>query len=216
MKRLLIWGAGDQGTVTLDCAEAMDRYGRIDFLDIKEKGHRQIPGRTIYEESHVILEEFLRTYDEVIVATGSNDLREAKILQLKTMGIPLATVVHPTAVISPSAGISPGCTVLATAVINPNARVGTGCIVNTGAVIEHDCVVEDYVNICPKAVMAGHTVVGYKSFLGTGCAVIDDIRIGRETVIGAGAVVIHDVPDSSVVAGVPAKPISSSRTSSSL
>ena len=38
MSRLLIWGAGDQGTVTLDCALAMKRYDRIDFLDIREKG----------------------------------------------------------------------------------------------------------------------------------------------------------------------------------
>lgn len=216
MRRLLIWGAGDQGTVTMDCAAAMGRYSWIDFLDIKEKGHRQIPGHMIYEESNVTLEEFLIGYDEVIVATGSNDLREAKILQLNAMGIPLATLIHPTAVISPSARISGGCTILATAVVNPNARVGTGCIVNTGAVIEHDCVVEDYVNICPRAVMAGHTVVGSKSFLGTGCAVIDDIRIGRDTVIGAGAVVIHDVPDSAVVAGVPAKPIRRSIIPSSL
>ena len=44
MKHLLIWGAGDQGTVTLDCALAMKRYDRIDFLDMKEKGHRSIPG----------------------------------------------------------------------------------------------------------------------------------------------------------------------------
>ena len=42
MKKLLIWGAGDQGTVTLDCALAMNCYCKIDLLDIKEKGHREI------------------------------------------------------------------------------------------------------------------------------------------------------------------------------
>ena len=44
MKKLLIWGAGDQGTVTLDCALAMNCYCKIDLLDIKEKGHREISG----------------------------------------------------------------------------------------------------------------------------------------------------------------------------
>lgn len=43
MKSLLIWGAGDQGTVTLDCALAMKQYDKIDFLEIKEKGHRIFP-----------------------------------------------------------------------------------------------------------------------------------------------------------------------------
>ena len=42
-KRLLIWGAGDQGTVALDCALAMKRYSRIDFLDIKEKDTARFP-----------------------------------------------------------------------------------------------------------------------------------------------------------------------------
>lgn len=37
MKKLLIWGAGDQGLVTLECALAMNAYEQIDFLEIKEK-----------------------------------------------------------------------------------------------------------------------------------------------------------------------------------
>ena len=60
MSRLLIWGAGDQGTVTLDCALATKRYDRIDFLDIREKGHREIAGYPIYREEDVELEEFLK------------------------------------------------------------------------------------------------------------------------------------------------------------
>ena len=50
VKRLLIWGAGDQGIVTLDCALAMNRYRRIDFMELKEKGHRAIPEYLIRRE----------------------------------------------------------------------------------------------------------------------------------------------------------------------
>lgn len=199
MKRLLIWGAGDQGTVTAECALAMKRYDVIDFLTIREKETRQIPGHKIYEETDENLFDILSAYDEVIVATGSNDLREAKLAKLASLGLHPASLLHPTAVISPSAVISEGCTVLAGAVINTNASVGIGCIVNTGAVIEHDCVIGDFVNICPRAAMAGHT--------GIGCTIIDEIRVGAETIVGAGAVVIRDIPDHAVVAGVPAKAI---------
>ena len=127
----------------------------------------------------------------MIVATGSNDLREAKLAKLASLGLHPASLLHPTAVISPSAVISEGCTVLAGAVININASVGIGCIVNTGAVIEHDCVIGDFVNICPRAAMAGHTEIGRKAYLGIGCTIIDDIRVGTETIVGAGAVVIR-------------------------
>ena len=207
MKRLLIWGAGDQGTVTAECALAMKRYDVIDFLTIREKETRQIPGHKIYEETDETLFDILSTYDEVIVANGSNDLREAKLAKLASLGLHPASLLHPTAVISPSAVISEGCTVLAGAVINTNASVGIGCIVNTGAVIEHDCVIGDFVNICPRAAMAGHTEIGRKAYLGIGCTIIDDIRVGTETIVGAGAVVIRDIPDHAVVAGVPAKAI---------
>ena len=207
MSRLLIWGAGDQGTVTLDCALATKRYDRIDFLDIREKGHREIAGYPIYREEDVELEEFLKAYDEVIVATGNNGLREKKQSMVSAMGIPVATLIHPTAVISPSARISPGCTVLANAIININADVGAGCIINNAAIVEHDCIVGDFVNMSPKAAMAGHTKIGRKTFLGIGCTLIDDIEVGEGVIVGAGAVVIRDVPDFVTVVGVPAKVI---------
>lgn len=207
MKTLLIWGAGDQGTVTMDCARAMNIYSKIDFLDFKEKGHRDIPNCVIYSEQDTDLDELLQSYDEAIVASGDNHLRERKLLKLISIGIPIATIIHPTAVISPCARISEGCTVLANAVIHTNASVGMGCIINTASVIEHDCVVEDFVNISPNFSMAGHTRIGRKSFMGIGGTIIDNITVGKETVVGAGAVVIRDVPDGVTVAGVPARVI---------
>lgn len=210
MKTLLIWGAGDQGTVTLDCALAMNEYSKIDFLDFKEKGHRKIPGHDIFREQETTIDELFPSYDEVIVATGNNHLRKQKLLLLASMGVSIATIIHPTAVISTSARVSKGCTVLANAVIHTNTAVGMGCIVNTAAIIEHDCVVEDFVNISPKAAMAGHTRIGQKSFLGIGSTIIDGITIGEETVIGAGAVVIRDIPSDSVAVGVPAKVVKKS------
>ena len=161
MKKLLIWGAGDQGLVTLECALAMNAYEQIDFLEIKENGSRKIINHTVFKESE--FDKVVKLYDEVIVATGSNDLREEKIKMLLDFGIPLATIVHPTALISSFEKIVSGTTILANVIININTKVGIGCIVNNGAIIEHDCMVGNYVNICPKFAMAGHSSIGYKS-----------------------------------------------------
>lgn len=54
--------------------------------------------------------------------------------------------------------------------------------------------------------------IGDDVWIGVGARVIDGVRIGNGSVVGAGAVVIKDVPDFSIVAGVPAKPIGSRRT----
>lgn len=211
MKSLLIWGAGDQGLVTLGCALAMQKYTKIDFLDFKEKGHREIENYTIYEESKVDLDTIFHSYDEVIVATGSNDLREEKMAVLKTMEVPIATIIHPTAVISPFAQVSAGCTVLANAVININAFVKEGCIINTAAIVEHDSIVEEFVNICPNVAMAGHAKVGRKSFIGTSASLIDEIEVGKEVIIGAGAVVVKDIPNHVTAVGVPARVIKNNK-----
>lgn len=204
MKSLLIWGAGDQGTVTLDCALAMKQYDKIDFLEIKEKGHRQIPGYVIYKETDD-RNELLCTYDEVIVASGDNDLREMKTSILISLGVTLASLIHPTAIISPSATISKGSTILAGSIINTNASVGTGCIINTGVIVEHDCIIENYVNISPRTAMAGHTTIGRKTFVGIGSTFIDGIKVDKEALIGAGAVVTQNIPERAVAVGVPAK-----------
>lgn len=205
MKSLLIWGAGDQGTVTLECALAMDQYDKIDFLEIQGKGHREIYGHTVYREQETDLDSLLNAYDEVIVATGDNVLRAQKLLALEAMGSAVANIIHPTAMISPSACVGKGCAILPYAVVHTNALVGRGCIINTAAVIEHDCVIGDFSNISPRAAIAGHTKIGRKSFLGIGSCVINGITVGEAVVIGAGASVIRDVPGGVTVAGVPAK-----------
>lgn len=205
MSRLLIWGTGDQGTVTLDCALMMKKYNTIDFLTIKEKESRSIPHYKIYQEEDVCLKQFLKHYDEVIVATGNNDLREAKINILRSLNIALATIIHPTAFISPFAKVCEGTTILANAVIHTNAKVDTGCIINTGVIVEHDCVIEEFVNISPQTAMAGHTQIGKKTFIGIGTTIIDDIKIGENVTVGAGSVVIHNIPNQVVIVGVPAK-----------
>jgi acetyltransferase-like isoleucine patch superfamily enzyme len=50
-------------------------------------------------------------------------------------------------------------------------------------------------------------IIEQDAWLGAGVIVLPGIRIGRGAVIGAGAVVIDDVPSFTVVAGVPARPI---------
>ena len=53
----------------------------------------------------------------------------------------------------------------------------------------------------------GHIEIGDDAWLGTGCIILPDVRIGRGAVVGAGSVVTKDVPDLMVVTGVPAKPM---------
>lgn len=155
MKRLLIWGASDQAVVTLDCAQAMQMYGQIDLMGITTQKIRRFAQHRVMMEENVIHAKLFHAYDEVIVATGDNRLRQIRLQILEEYGIPIATIIHPSAIISPTAQVNCGSTILANAVIHTLAHIGTGCIINTGAIVEHDCVVKDFVNMSPNCAMAG-------------------------------------------------------------
>ena len=73
--------------------------------------------------------------------------------------------------------------------------------------MDHDCSLEDFVHICPHATLCGNVSVGEGTQIGAGATVIQGIKIGKWCMIGAGAVIIEDVPDYSVVVGVPGKVI---------
>jgi acetyltransferase-like isoleucine patch superfamily enzyme len=53
----------------------------------------------------------------------------------------------------------------------------------------------------------GHIEIDDDAWLGTGCIILPDVRIGKGAIVGSGAVVTKNVPDFTVVAGVPAKTI---------
>ena len=53
----------------------------------------------------------------------------------------------------------------------------------------------------------GYIEIDDDAWLGTGCIIMPNIRIGKGAIVGAGAVVTKNVPDFTIVAGIPAKPI---------
>lgn len=117
-----------------------------------------------------------------------------------------ATVVHPSATVSPEARLGPGTYVGAGAIVNPRATIGAHGIVNTGAIVEHECAIGENVHLGPRSVLGGAVVVGPETLVGLGAAVLPRVRIGERCVVAAGAVVTHQIPDRTTAVGVPARP----------
>ena len=141
----------------------------------------------------------------VALGVGDNLTRQRLAEKCLGWGAELATLVHPTASISPSAQLGAGTVVMAQAAVNPSARIGRGAIVNTGAVVEHDVVIGDYAHVGPHATMGGASSLGDCSFLALNSTVLQCVSVGSHSIVGAGAVAVHSIPDHVVAYGVPAR-----------
>lgn len=77
-------------------------------------------------------------------------------------------------------------------------------VINEKAVIGNNVQIDQYVTIGGR-VGAGSPVIGNNVRIGAGAKVLGPITVGENSLIGANAVVIKDVPPNVTVVGIPAK-----------
>jgi sugar O-acyltransferase (sialic acid O-acetyltransferase NeuD family) len=140
----------------------------------------------------------------VILAIGENRVR---CRLSRRFSVSYGVACAPSAVLGRGVRIGKGSMVLPSATVNIDTVIGEHSILNTSCSVDHDCAIGDFVHIGPGVHLGGGVVVGEGTFLGLGSSVIPGIRIGRWSVIGAGAVVTKDIPDNCTAVGVPAKVI---------
>jgi UDP-2-acetamido-3-amino-2,3-dideoxy-glucuronate N-acetyltransferase len=116
--------------------------------------------------------------------------------------------------------IGKSCKIGQNVVIGPNATIGNGVKIQNNVSVYEGVTLEDYVFCGPSMVFTNvfnprseiprmgelkPTLVKKGATLGANCTIVCGITIGRYAFIGAGAVVIKDVPDYALLVGSPAK-----------
>lgn len=210
INKLIIIGAGGHGKVAADCAEASRRFIEIQFLDddypTREKvAHWDIIGRAD-DAADLAASDTL-----FFVAIGNNEIRARVSAQLQKMHCSMATLIHPSAVLSRHIELGLGTLLCANVTVNIDSKIGQGCIINTAASVDHDCVLEDFVHIAPGSHLAGTVTIGEQSFVGLGSAIIQGCTVGAFSTVGAGSTVLSNVETRTVVAGSPAKKINNNK-----
>lgn len=151
-KQILLFGFGGHAKVLVDALKDLG-VEVVGFFDQKQPA-----GDSTYQGI-----AYLGAYDPdilpavpILIAVGDNNAR-AHIA--KTVKHTFSTLIHPTAIVSPSASIGRGSVVLQGAVIQADATIGSQVIVNAGVIVDHDAAIEDFSHLRPYAYIGGGATV---------------------------------------------------------
>jgi acetyltransferase EpsM len=207
---LIVIGGGEHARVVIEAArtrpECFEILGFTDEQACEETSRRL--GLPRLGDDNVAIAKACGNQAWIVIGVGnvSPNAMRANIVQ-RFPADAFATVVHADASVSTTAQVATGAVVLARAVVASGARVGAHAIINHGAIVEHDVVLGDFVHLGPAAAIGGGTKIGAGSYLGLGSRIRDHVQIGRNVLVGMGAVVIGDVTDGACLVGFPARPI---------
>jgi len=197
---MVVLRAGGHARVVLALLRSLGSYEVVAVLDDDEtKWGSSIGGVTI---TGPISGVGGVPHDLAVVAVGSN--RQRRDIVQRTQ-LEWATLIHPHSWVEEGVSISEGSVVFAGCVVQPGTRIGAHVILNSGVVVDHDCTVEAFTHLAPRVVVAGSATVEEGVLIGVGAAVVPGVSIGAWSRVGAGAVVLADVPAGVDTVGVPAR-----------
>lgn len=167
-KTLLILGAGGHGKAVAEAALLSGHWQRIAFVDDRWPQLQTTFGWPVVTDV-ASLSTVTGIADAAIAAVGNNATRERWLKAICTVGLPVATVVHPRACVSASAQIGAGTAIMALAMVGVEVRIGEGAILNAGSTVDHDATLGDFAHLGVGVQIAGGVQIGARTWLQAGC-----------------------------------------------
>ncbi len=204
--RLAIFGNGGYAECV---AEAVEAAGVFEIAGMVSSLGSSVPaaGRPIIPELDFLGDSARPMLGVVAVGDSFTRQQVVETITRKLPGFRFASIVHPRAVVSPSAKLGEGTVVLANAVVGAHVSIGRHSLLFSATVVEHGSTFGEFVSTAPSVAIGGDAGVGDRTFIGIGATICHGVNIGRDVVIGAGAVVITSSGDNVVLAGIPAREI---------
>ncbi|MFS2004706.1 hypothetical protein ACEN9F_13875 [Duganella sp. CT11-25] len=212
---LVIFGISNMLSDLFDCALANGlRLAKVVEHLPEEQGERSVSLATRLQalSRHCTppevqtLAQFAPVDGEIYLLGPTTPEREQLALELtRRFGLSFATLIHPTAYVSPLATLGQGVFVGANSIIGPGAVLDEHVFVNRGVTIGHDTHIGAYSRVQPGANVGGLSRIGRGVTVAIGATLIERLVVGDRAFIGAGAVAVADVDGGTLVVGVPAR-----------
>ncbi|WP_394172402.1 acetyltransferase [Guptibacillus hwajinpoensis] len=212
MKDIIIYGSGGFAREVAFLIEQINsveqKWNIIGFIDdnIQNQGviHNGYPvlGDTAWLEENCA---------EINIALGIGSPKVKKLIVEKLSKVDIEinfpNLIHPAVKFSNTNEIGQGNIICEGNVLTCNISIGDFVILNINSTVGHDTKIKNYCTVLPNVSISGNVTLSEGVDFGTNGTIIQGITVGKYTIIGAGAVVVKDLPEYCTAVGMPAKPI---------
>lgn len=208
MKDIIIYGSGSIGRLVEQIIHDINREKRtwniLGYIDDNKKLHKEeISGYQVLGDLDV-----LRKFDSisVVLAIGNPKSRFQAYKSLKEKNnVDFPSLIHPKAIISRRVEIGEGTVIYPGVIVDVDVEIGKFNILNKLVTIGHDSKISSFCIISPGVNIGGKVVLGDGVEMGINSSTIQNLHIGKWSIIGAGSAVIRDIIPNTVNVGVPSK-----------
>lgn len=204
MKEVIIFGTGGHARVVFDVLKRQNKYSPVTFVSLAEN----LDSFMGLPHTHQSKIDQL-SCNAGVVAIGDNFLR-SKVVQYILAIKPhfeFISIIDPSSQVGSDVVIQEGTVLMPHSVVNTGSRISKHVIINTSSSVDHDCTIEDFASLAPGAILGGNVGLGAYTAVSLGAHVIHGKKIGKHSVIGAGAVVLKNVGDFTVAYGNPCREV---------
>jgi len=143
--------------------------------------------------------------DAFVLAIGIPETRRKVAESLESRGATFLTLIHPTAIVAPTASIGSGSILCPYSILSDASRIGRFTLLNYHASLGHDATAGDFAVLSPYAALGGHARIEEDVFLGMHASVGPGKVLGPRTKVSANSCALADAPADSIVFGVPGR-----------
>lgn len=209
MKSVVIVGAGGFAREVLEIFKEQNKvsttWNILGFIDENE----EVRGKVINGYPVLGRLDWLRKHNSnelgCVIAIGTCEMRKQVVERLQEIGVNFYNAIHTSVIMSEFVELGEDVIICAGSILTVNIKIGDHIHIDTNCTIAHDTVMENYCRVNPGVIINGNNRLGEGVYVGAGATFVQDISIGSWSTIGAGAVVIKDIPEKVVAVGVPAR-----------
>lgn len=210
-KRLIIFGTGETADIAFEYFTHDSPYEVVGFTVEK----KFVGDNSLHQLPVIPFEELEQKYSikevDIFIAisyTKLNRVRGKCYDLVKSKGYKCATYISSKAFVWHNVEVGENCMIFENNVIQHKVKIGNGVILWSGNHIGHQTHIEDFVYISSHVVISGFCKIGAYSFLGVNSTFNDNITLGKDNIVGSGAVIVRNTEPRSLMIGAPAKPSS--------